>query len=100
MLRERVQYTRTFALPCLLFELFHLFNFLVFDISLVVLMGTQNTYKGRGHSVEVQCPCTITLSCLILPLSPFYILRLFVIYMNQELFKVFSLNNMHSDKGH
>ena len=35
-------------------------------------MGIQNVYKGRGHSVEVQCPCTITLSSPILLLSPFY----------------------------
>ena len=91
-----MQYTRTFALPSLLFELFHLFNFLVPDITPVVLMEIQNAYKGRGRSVEVQCPCTITLSCLIMLLSPFYTLSLFAIYMNEELFKVFSSNTVDS----
>ena len=66
MLRESAVYKKSFALPCLLFELFYLFNFLVLDITPVVLMGIQNANKGRGHSVEVQCPGTVTLSCLIL----------------------------------
>ena len=59
-----MQYTS--ALHCILFQLFHLLNFLVLDITPVVLMRIQNAYKGIGHSVEVQCHCTITLSCLIL----------------------------------
>ena len=61
MLRECKVYKNL----CLLFELFHLFNFLVPDITPVVLMGIQNTYKGSGHSLEMQCPCSITLSCLM-----------------------------------
>ena len=65
-----MQYTRTFALPYLLFELFHLFSFLVLDIAPIMLMGIQNAYNGRGHSVEVQCPCTITLSCFIFAIIP------------------------------
>ena len=78
-----MQYTRAFALPCLLFELFHLFDFHVLDITPVVLIGIPNAYKGRGHSVEVQCLCTITLSCLIdiLLLSPFYTFSLFAMYI-------------------
>ena len=58
----------------------------------------QIAYKGRGHSVEMQCLRTITLSYLILLLSPFYIFSIFVIYINQELelFKVFSSNYTHN----
>ena len=42
-------------------------------------------YKGRGHALEVQCLRNITLSCLILLLSPFYTFSIFDMYMNQEL---------------
>ena len=91
-----MQYARTFALPCLLFELFLLFNCLVLDTTPLVLMRIQNANKGRGRSVEVQCPCTITLSCPSLLLSLFYDLSLFAISMSQNLF---CLNNIHSDRG-
>ena len=116
--KEEVQCKRTITLPLLLFELFPfvklscpghnsktiqgillIFHNMIKDITPVVLMGIQNAYKVRGHSVEVQWHCTITLSCLILLLSPFYTLSLFAIYMKQDLFKVFSSNNILSDKG-
>ena len=46
--------------------------------------------------MEVQCLRTLTLSWLILLLSPFYtssiFVSIFVICMNQELFKIFSSN--------
>ena len=57
MMRESEVYKNL----CSAFELFHLFNFLVLDITPVVLMGIQNAHKARGHSVEVQYPNTITL---------------------------------------
>ena len=94
-----MQYTRTFGLPCLLFEFFHLFNFLITGIIPVVLMETQNANKDletfNGSAVFLYHNSVLSHFALI----SFYHLNLFAIYMNQELFKVFSLNDIHCDRG-
>ena len=88
-----MQYTRTLTLPCLLFELFPLISFpCPGHNSRLMLKGINSNCI---HSVEVQCLRTITLSCLILLLSLFYTFSIFVIYMNQELFKVSIIGHVH-----